>query len=100
MKKLILLVLGAAVLCAAQNTTEYYDKLQVEQIAKGLNSTEGPVWSRDGFLYFSDDNGDHRIYKYEPGKGVSVFREAKVGPNRNALDRQGRLYNCEYLAPI
>ena len=99
LRTLVLLAMTAAV-CAAQQgqqTADYYDSLKVEVVAKDLNHSEGPVWSRQGFLYFSDW-GDNRIYKYVPGKGVTVFRDDEVGPNGSALDRQGRLYNCEYIA--
>ena len=47
------------------------------------------------FLLFSDYEAD-RIYKYCPGKSPEVYREASNGANGNAMDRQGRLYTCEY----
>ena len=70
-------------------------KLQVEQVATGFSGGEGPVWSRQGYLIFSDYGAD-RIYKYVPGKTPEVYREDSHGANGNTMDRQGRLYSCEY----
>src|SRR2546430_1845573 len=53
------------------------------------------MWSRDGFLIFSDYSKD-RLYKIVPGKTPEVYREDSHGANGNAMDRQGRLYSCEY----
>jgi gluconolactonase len=69
--------------------------LQVEEIASGFAGGEGPVWSREGFLLFSDYEAS-RIYKYVPGKSPEVYRDGSNGANGNAMDRQGRLYTCEY----
>src|SRR5437764_14778459 len=72
-----------------------FSKLQVEQVAAGFPGGEGPVWSRQGFLIFSDYSKD-RLYKYVPGKTPEVYREDSHGANGNTMDRQGRLYSCEY----
>jgi gluconolactonase len=87
---LIWLALSAGVLGAQD-----FSHLQVVQIATGFTGGEGPVWSREGFLLFSDYDAD-RIYKYIPGKTPEVYRENSNGANGNAMDRQGRLYSCEY----
>jgi gluconolactonase len=84
------LILAASVL-AAQD----YEHLQVEEVASGFLGGEGPVWSRAGFLLFSDYDKD-RIYKYLPGKAPEVYREDSNGANGNTMDQQGRLYTCEY----
>ena len=68
-----------------------------EVVADGFLAGEGPVWSRDGYLLVSDTEA-RRIYKYVPGQGKSVYREHSDGANGNTLDRQGRLYSCEYVA--
>jgi gluconolactonase len=72
-----------------------FSNLQVEQVADGFPGGEGPVWSRQGFLIFSDYSKD-RLYKYAPGKAPEVYREDSHGANGNTMDRQGRLYSCEY----
>ena len=64
-----------------------------EKIAGGFRFTEGPVFSRLGYLLFSD-LGASRILKWEAGK-VSVFRENSNGANGLTLDHQGRLLTCE-----
>ena len=74
-----------------------FSNLTVEPVAAGFPGGEGPVWSREGFLIFSDFTTD-RLYKYTPGKAPEVYREDTHGANGNALDRQGRLYSCEYKA--
>jgi gluconolactonase len=76
---------------AAQDFTH----LQIEEVAAGFPGGEGPVWSRAGYLLFSDYSRD-RIYKYVPGKTPEVWREDSHGANGNTMDRQGRLYTCEY----
>jgi gluconolactonase len=74
-----------------------FAKAQVEEVAAGFPGGEGPVWSREGFLIFSDYSRD-RLYKYVPGKAPEVYREDSHGANGNTMDRQGRLYSCEYKA--
>jgi gluconolactonase len=90
MIRIILLLLSAALLGAQD-----FEHLQIEPIASGFAGGEGPVWSRQGFLLFSDYDAN-RIYKYIPGKTPEVFREGSNGANGNTMDRQGRLYTCEY----
>ena len=84
---LILLAAGAV----AQDFTE----IKVERIAIGLRYAEGPAWSPDGFLVFSDSAAD-KLHKFTPGKGESELSSVAGGPNGNAYDTQGRLYTCEF----
>jgi len=74
---------------------EDFSKLEVQPVANGFPGGEGPVWSRQGFLIFSDYSRD-RLYKLAPGGEPEVYREDSHGTNGNAMDRQGRLYSCEY----
>jgi gluconolactonase len=74
-----------------------FSHVQVEPVAEGFPGGEGPVWSRQGFLIFSDYSRD-RLYKCVPGKPPEVYREDSHGANGNTMDRQGRLYSCEYKA--
>jgi gluconolactonase len=82
--------------CFAQDL----EHLQIEKVAVGLNYTEGPVWSKDGFLIFSDIP-TNRILRLDPPqteKGnvhLSEFRKDSGGAIGNAFDAQGRLYTCE-----
>jgi gluconolactonase len=84
----ILGVMGTAAL--AQESQEP----QMERVATGFQFTEGPAWSREGFLLFSDVPNNN-IMKYVPGQKPTVFRENSNGANGNVFDVQGRLYSCE-----
>jgi len=70
---------------------------QVQVLAKGYTYTDGPAWSKDGFLIFSDTPAD-RLFKWVPGRSPEVYRENAQGPAGNAFDGQGRLYTCETRA--
>jgi gluconolactonase len=88
--KSIHLILLLALTAAAQDFTD----IQVDKVSTGNIFTEGPAWSRDGFLVFSDIP-NNKIFQFEPGKPVGVFRSNSNGANGNTFDAQGRLYTCE-----
>jgi gluconolactonase len=72
-----------------------FSHVSVEKVAAGLQFTEGPVWSREGYLLFSDVPAN-KILKLGPGdKQPTVFREDSGYANGNTFDAQGRLYSCE-----
>src|SRR6266851_312948 len=75
---------------AAQETQD----MPMDRVASGFRFTEGPAWSREGFLLFSDVPND-KIMKYVPGQKPTVFRENSNGANGNCFDAQGRFYTCE-----
>ena len=74
----------------------------IEKLAEGFLFTEGPVWSADGYLLFSDPNAN-TIYRWSDHDGLSVFRTksgytgvdigeyGQPGSNGLAVDRDGRL---------
>lgn len=66
----------------------------VERVASSLGYVEGPVWSKKGFLLFSDMLAS-RILKMAAANHVETYRDDSNGTNGNALDAQGRLYSCE-----
>lgn len=66
---------------------------KVEKVAGGFSFTEGPVFSRRGYLLFSDIPAN-RIMKWAKGQ-VTVFRENSNGANGLTFDHQGRLLACE-----
>jgi gluconolactonase len=68
--------------------------IKVERIATGFRFTEGPVWSHEGYLIFSDIPSN-RILKTKGGDITDTVREGSGGANGNALDEKGRLYTCE-----
>jgi gluconolactonase len=85
--------LVAALACSALWAQDF-SEIKVEKVASNQRFTEGPVWSREKFLLFSDVPSN-RLMKIIPGEGVSVARENANGPYGNAFDTQGRLYTCE-----
>jgi gluconolactonase len=66
----------------------------VERVASGFGYVEGPVWSKKGFLLFSDMLAS-RILKMAAAKHIEIYRDDSSGTNGNALDSDGRLYSCE-----
>ena len=84
-----------AILLAASLYAQDFSDIRVETIARDMHYAEGPAWSLEGFLLFSDTVTD-RIEKWVPGKGVSEFASRAGGANGNAYDEQGRLYTCEF----
>jgi len=77
---------------AAQDSEQPAER-QVEKVAHGFRFTEGPAWSRDGYLLFSDIPAN-KIMKHA-GDDTAVYREQSNGAAGNAFDSQGRLYTCE-----
>ena len=74
----------------------------ITKVVSGFEFTEGPVFSRIGFLLFSD-LPSQRILKFTlriggdgPADGeLSVFREQSNRANGLTFDHQGRLLTCE-----
>ncbi|HYM04123.1 MAG TPA: SMP-30/gluconolactonase/LRE family protein, partial [Stellaceae bacterium] len=79
---------------APAQETEEPQGLAIERVATSFRFTEGPAWSREGFLVFSDVP-NNKIMKYVPGSKPEVFRETSNGASGNCYDPQGRLYSCE-----
>lgn len=65
----------------------------VKQVATGYAFTEGPVFSRRGYLLFSDIP-NQRIIRWERGN-ATVFRENSNRANGLTFDHQGRLVAAE-----
>ncbi len=78
-----------------------------EALATGFGFTEGPVWSPDGDLLFSDPN-ENTIYRWNRDGQVSIFRTKsgyagvdiseykQPGSNGLTFDPQGRLTVCQH----
>jgi gluconolactonase len=89
-------VLAFALACSAQICfSQEFPEIRVEKIVQQQKFTEGPVWSLEGFLLFSDTVTD-KIQKFMPGKGASDYVSKAGGAAGNAYDEQGRLYACEF----
>jgi gluconolactonase len=80
----------------------------VEKVAGGFGFVEGPVWTREGALLFSDLPAN-AIMKLTPGGEPVVFRQpsgytgtetrrpgSHIGSNGLTLDRDGRLLVAEH----
>jgi gluconolactonase len=87
--------LAFIVFFAAYAAAQDFSDIKVEKIATDLVFAEGPAWSQEGFLLFSD-TVTNKLHKFVGGKGTSEFGEVAGGPNGNAYDAQGRLYTCEF----
>jgi gluconolactonase len=87
----------SALIFTASLLAQDFSLIKLELLAKDYTYTEGPAWSKDGYLIFSDTPAD-RLLKWEPGHETEVYRENAHGPCGNAFDSQGRLYTCETRA--
>ena len=55
---------------------------------------EGPLWSRESFLLYSDPP-NNQIFKLSTGREPAVFRDDSQGAMGLTYDAQGRFYICE-----
>ncbi|MGE5646309.1 MAG: SMP-30/gluconolactonase/LRE family protein [Acidobacteriota bacterium] len=90
MTRLAVVALLACGLAPAQD----FSKVSITKVGGNYRFTEGPLWSAGGYLLFSDIPAS-KIYRFNPGKGIVVFREESNHANGNAFDSRGRLYTCE-----
>lgn len=81
---------------AAPDFWKLVDKnAKVEKVAGDFKFVEGPVWSPEGYLLFSDIPAN-QIIKYLPGSVPTVFREPSGNSNGLTYDPSGRLLMCEH----
>lgn len=64
-----------------------------EKVAGGFQFADGPVFSRRGYLLFTDEPSN-RIMRHAGGQ-TSVFRENSNRASALTFDHQGRLLACE-----
>jgi gluconolactonase len=83
-----------AIVFAGTAAAQDFSQLSIEKVDAGFEFVEGPVWSHDGFLLFSDVPRNE-IRKLTPGSRSAVYRANSNGANGNTYDSQGRLYTCE-----
>ncbi|HEX3035946.1 MAG TPA: SMP-30/gluconolactonase/LRE family protein [Thermodesulfobacteriota bacterium] len=112
----------ASVLIVGQEPTTYgkivrldprFDKLvpqdaMLEKIADGFAWVEGPVWDRRGNYLLFSDIPSNSVFKWEEGKGISLFLKPsgytgsapfegrEPGSNGLTFDSVGRLVLCEH----
>lgn len=80
---------------------------RIEKIGSGFEFTEGPIYMREGYVLFSDVQGNV-IRKWTPEGGAVDFRRpsgydgtdapkgAFIGSNGLTCDKEGRLLVCEH----
>ncbi|MEQ1946548.1 MAG: SMP-30/gluconolactonase/LRE family protein [Bryobacteraceae bacterium] len=71
------------------------DHIEVQRLAKDLHYADGPVWSWDGYMLYSDVPVD-RLRKFVPGTGDVEVGPASGGSSGQTYDKDGRLYRCEF----
>lgn len=78
---------------------------KVQKVAEGFGATAGPVFSRIGFLRFSDLLSAQIFHWEKPATSSggsslppTVFRTESGGANGLTFDHQGRLLTCESKA--
>jgi gluconolactonase len=80
---------------------------RVERIAEGFDWSEGPVWDKNGHFLLFSDVPLNTVFKWQEGKGVSVFlkpsgytgtvaRGGEPGSNGLLMDGHGRLILCQH----
>ena len=72
-----------------------FEELRIDRIAVGHRYTEGPVWSPEGNLLFTDVP-ENMIWLWKPGQRPAVLERDSNGAGALAYDAQGRLYICEW----
>lgn len=96
MRYVLLSALCLPFVAGGQDAPDPFSPLKVEQVATGLQFTEGPVWIHEGYWLFSDIPAN-RLYKLVPNGKPEVWREPSGQSNGLTLDSEGRLIACEHL---
>lgn len=65
----------------------------VERVAGGFAFTEGPVWTHENALIFSDLYNS-RVMKWNGAGAPEIYRNFSNTTNGNSMDAEGRLYSC------
>lgn len=85
---------------ASSGKSEEFERLvlpgaKIERVAGGFSFTEGPAWSKDGYLIFSDIPAGI-IRKWEPDGKVTILNHRSGNANGLTFDAKGRLIACEH----
>jgi len=86
--------LSLALLLTVPAAAQSFEGLTVEKVATGYLYADGPAWSRDGFLIYSDVP-NNKLLELKAGGKPAQLRANSNGAMGNAYDAQGRLYTCE-----
>ncbi len=98
-RHLPVLLLCCAPLAAAEEAADARrgGTYRVVRIETGLGYAEGPAWSPEGYLIFSDVPAG-RLFRLTPGERAVHWGEPAAGPSGNAFDSSGRLVSCQTRA--
>jgi gluconolactonase len=91
--RITLVFLIGIVLLSAQSPVP--EGAEVEVVADGFQFIEGPVWRTEGFLLFSDIQGN-TVYKWSQSGGVETFLNPSGRSNGLAIDAQGNLLLAQH----
>lgn len=69
-------------------------EIVVERVATGFRFLNGPIWSPDDILLFSDTPTD-RLFRLTPGKGPSEVSSYSGGISATTFDSKGNMYVAE-----
>ena len=61
-----------------------FAEVKIELLGRNWGFTEGPAWSKDGYLIFSDTSGD-RLLKWVPGDQDRGLPHRRARPERQRL---------------
>ena len=86
---------AVAISLAAVGHAQDFEHVEVQKLAKGLHYADGPIWSYEGFLIFSDAPVD-RMHKWIAGTGDTEAGMQPGGAYGRTFDTDGRLYTCEF----
>ena len=75
-----------------------FSQIRLEKVAAGLRFTEGPAWSREGYLLFSDVP-NNQILKWVPGQRTAVFREILRGQRQCLRFARQALHVRKHVPP-
>ncbi len=67
----------------------------IEELGRGYQSGEGPVWYREEEYLLFSDGGNNRRMKWTTHEGITLFQEPTNYVSGVTLDLQGRLVVCE-----
>jgi sugar lactone lactonase YvrE len=72
-----------------------FDILQPYQIATNMLFTEGPSWHPDGYLVFSDIDGNV-LYKWSETDGLDTLLYPAFNPNGTAITKTNSIVVCRH----
>ena len=93
--RVVPLHLCSILLAAGCARAQSFDHIEVQRLAKDLHYADGPVWSWEGYMLYSDAPAD-KLRKFVPGTGDVEVGPAAGGSYGQTYDKDGRLYRCEF----